>query len=90
MIAVVAAASSLLAACADPSRESDAERLRDEVRTMPGVTAAELEYVAPVALDSGKLRLSLRLERGVSPDEAVDVATTVYDALSTTHRREEG
>lgn len=83
------AASCLLSGCADPSLEADAEQLHDAVRALPGVASADAEYTAPVALDSGKLRLAVRLDRGATPDEVADVGSTIYEAFSTTHRGEE-
>ena len=86
---LVVAATCLLSACADPSLQGDAEQLRDDVRALPGVASVELDYTAPVTLDSGKLRLAVRLERTATPDEVADVGSTVYEAFSTTHRGEE-
>ncbi len=92
-LSVVAVATGLLAlttACASPSHAADAADLRQDLRELPGVAEVELDYTAPVTLDSGKLELRVRMSDSARPAAAVRVVTTTYRAFSTTHRGEEG
>jgi hypothetical protein len=85
----VIAAAALCFGCADPSLDSEADGLRTDVRSLPGVTSAELTYSEPVTLDSGKLILKVEMTDTATPDQVVAVAETAYGAFSTTHRGEE-
>lgn len=90
-VAVVAAGLlALTTACASPSHAADAADLRQDLRDLPGVAEVDLDYTAPVTLDSGKLELRVRMSGSARPAAAVRVVTTAYRAFSTTHRGEEG
>ncbi len=75
--------------CADPSRESDADALRDGLADFPGVTSVRLDYTEPVVLDSGKLTLDVEMTDEATADQIVAVTETAYDAFRTTHHGEE-
>ncbi len=80
----------LLTACADPSRSDDADDLRSQLAELPGVAKADLDYIEPVFLDSGKLELRVRMADDADPAAVVEVISTAYDAFADTHRGEEG
>lgn len=86
---VVTALVLLCVGCADPSLETEADELRDEVAGLPGVTSAKLRYTEPVTLDSGKLLVKVEMGGSATPEEIALVAETAYDAFSGTHHGEE-
>lgn len=87
---IAALALPLLASCANPSHETDATDLRDQLVGLPGVAAVTLDYTKPVTLDSGKLELRVEMEGGVHPEAITKVVTTTYDAFADAHHSEEG
>ncbi len=80
----------LLAGCADPSRQADAEELRDRLAGLPGVARATLDYTKPVTLDSGKLGVQVAMAKNATDEQVTTVVTTTYDAFAGTHHGEEG
>ncbi|MCX6398348.1 MAG: hypothetical protein NTX33_00260 [Propionibacteriales bacterium] len=79
-----------LAACANPSHDSEAGELRDKIAEMPGVVSADLDYTKPITLDSGKLQLSVEMESAASADEVREVVAVTYAAFEDVHHDEEG
>lgn len=86
---VLVAVTGLGVGCANPSRDTEADELRTELAGLPGVTSAQLDYNAPVTLDSGKLALTVEMSDTATPDQVVAVTETAYRAFSSTHRDEE-
>lgn len=86
---IVASLTLAVGGCADPSRESDADALRDDLADLPGVTSVKLDYTEPVVLDSGKLALEVEMTDTASPEQVAAVIETAYDAFRTTHHGEE-
>lgn len=79
-----------LVACANPSRSSEADDLRDRLAALPGVVSADLDYAEPVTLDSGKLQLRVEMATGASAEEVREVVATTYAAFEDVHHGEEG
>lgn len=79
-----------LAACANPSRDTEAGELRDRLAELPGVVSVELDYTEPVTLDSGKLALRVEMTPGAGAAEVREVVATTYDAFEDVHHDEEG
>jgi hypothetical protein len=90
LLATVLCATLPVAACANPSRSSEADELRDRLADLPGVASVDLDYTEPVTLDSGKLALEVTLEADATGDQFVAVVTTTYDAFAGAHEHEEG
>lgn len=86
---VLASLTLAVGGCADPSRESDADALRDGLTDLPGVTSVKLDYTEPVVLDSGKLALEVEMTDTASAEQVAAVIETAYDAFHTTHHGEE-
>lgn len=80
----------LLAGCADPSHETEAEDLRATLSALPGVERVVLDYTEPLTLDSGKLDLRVQMAADADPSAVTKVVTTTYDAFSDVHHGEEG
>ncbi|ANH38913.1 hypothetical protein I601_2497 [Nocardioides dokdonensis FR1436] len=90
LVGLAALSLPLLAACAGPSHQSDAEALRDQLAALPGVSKATLDYTEPVTLDSGKLQLQVAMSKDADADQVTEVVATTYAAFADTHRAEEG
>lgn len=73
----------------DPNLTAEADALQSSLRAMPGVRAVTLDYTEPVPLDSGKVLVTARMDKGSSRAELIEVVTTAYDAFRTTHHHEE-
>ncbi|KRB78489.1 hypothetical protein ASE01_04295 [Nocardioides sp. Root190] len=90
LLAAVLCSTIPLAACANQSRASEADELREHLASLPGVASADLDYTEPVTLDSGKLTLTVALEPEATADDFVTVVEVTYDAFADVHRGEEG
>lgn len=77
------------AGCADPSLEPEADELRSELHDLPGVASVDLDYTAPITLDSGKVAVTVRMDRDAGTDRVAEVVETAYDAFRGTHHGEE-
>lgn len=86
---VLVLAAIAVAGCADPSLELEADELRSEIREMPGVASVDLDYTAPITLDSGKVAVTIRMDHGASTDQVGEVVEAAYDAFRSTHHGEE-
>lgn len=80
----------LAAACANPSRASEADSLRERLAELPGVASADLDYTEPVTLDSGKVGLNVAMRPDAEAADVVDVVSTTYAAFAGAHHAEEG
>lgn len=80
----------MLTGCAGPNLQSEADELTDSLRNTDQVTSVDLEYTEPITLDSGKLALTVKMNKSATAEHVGQVIETVYDAFSTTHRGEEG
>src|SRR3546814_600953 len=90
LVSLAALSVPLLAACANPSHEDDAEDLRDTLSRLPGVSEVTLDYTEPLTLDSGKLALRVTMTADAEPDAIADVVLTTNDAFADVHHGEEG
>ncbi len=90
LVGLAALSLPLLAACASPSHQSDAEALREQLAALPGVSKATLDYTEPVTLDSGKLQLRVAMSKDADADQVTEVVATTYAAFADAHRAEEG
>ena len=88
-VLLLALAGGAAAGCAGPSREREAEELRERLAALPSVTSVHLKYREPIILDSGKVALRVRMTDEARADQVVAVTTTAYDAFRSTHRSEE-
>src|SRR3546814_16901230 len=80
----------LLAACANPSHEDDAEDLRDTLSRLPGVSEVTLDYTEPLTLDSGKLALRVTMTAAAQPVPIADFVLTTNDAFADVHHGGQG
>lgn len=90
LVAALAASLLSLSACAAPSREVEANLLRDQLSALPDVVEVALEYSEPIVLDSGKLSLVVSMRPGAAPGAVTQVITTTYGAFVGVHNDEEG
>lgn len=88
--AILALALPVLAACANPSHEKEADELRDRLADLAGVTSVDLDYTEPITLDSGKLQLRVEMAPDADAADVREVVAMTYDAFEDVHHDEEG
>lgn len=80
----------VLAGCAGPNLQDEAEELADSLRQENGINDVDVDYNDPEFLDSGKVVMTVTMDESVTPEQIGDVVGTVYEAFRTTHHGEEG
>lgn len=89
-VILAAIAAPMLTACANPSRATEAEDLRNSLAGLPGVANATLRYTEPIVLDSGKLELRVDMSADAASADAIDVVAAAYEGFADAHSGEEG
>lgn len=90
VLAVLALVAATSAGCALSSHDDEAFHLGDDLAALPGVAAAEVDYVEPELFDSADVNLRVRMRDSATTEQVVAVFATAYEALTDVHAGEEG